>query len=149
MAQIPNTTNMRLVGQHDPVAMDAWTLSAERSAVRRENVAAADIRIPSLDPRWQLATNAYSQLQQGPLSPAQRTRLIDDASAMGLRTFDASLIIAIAQDHARNGRPLQDAASTLDLVRIKPPSGRHGLRWACAVACAIVATGLLMIWMAG
>ena len=98
---------MRLVGQHDPVAVEAWTLSSERSEVERENIAAAGIQLPALDPRWQLASHAYSQLQEGPLTPDQRSRLIDQAATMGMRTFDASLIIAIAQDHARNGRPIQ------------------------------------------
>ncbi len=149
MTQLPNTTSMRLVGQHDPAAIDAWALRDERSAVQQENRSAAGITIPSLDPRWQLASTAYSQLQEGPLTPGQRSRLIDQASGMGLRTFDASLIIAIAQDHARTGRPLRDAAPTLDLVKMRTSSDRAGLRWACAVASAVVATGLLMLWMAG
>ena len=149
MTQMPTTTNMRLVGQHDPATIDAWTLSDERSAVQMENISAAGIRIPSLDPRWQLASKAYSQLQEGPLTPGQRSRLIDQASSMGLRTFDASLIIAIAQDHARTGRPLQDAASTLELVKMNKPSERPGLLWACALVCAITTAGLIMLWMAG
>lgn len=149
MTQMPTTTNMRLVGQHDPATIDAWALSDERSAVQQENISAAGIQIPSLDPRWQLASNAYSQLQEGPLTPGQRSRLIDQAASMGLRTFDASLIIAIAQDHARTGRPLQDAAPTLELVKMKKPSDRPGVLWACAMACAMVTTGLIMLWMAG
>ncbi len=149
MAQLPTTPSMRLVGHHDPATMHAWTLDGDRRAVQRENEAAAGLELPDLDPRWQLATTAYSQLQQGPLTPGQRTRLIDTASRMGLRTFDASLIIAIAQDHARTGRPLSDAAPTLELVRVRPTSGRHGMRWALALACAAATAGLLLAWMAG
>ena len=40
-------------------------------------------------------------------------------SGLGLRPFDASLIIAIAQDHTRTGRSLGEAEKTLRLVR--PP----------------------------
>ena len=148
MAQLPTTT-MRLVGHHDPVTMQAWSKDDDHRAVRSENEAAAGLELPSLDPRWQLATTAYSRLQEGPLTPGQRAKLIDQASRMGLRTFDASLIIAIAQDHARSGRPLSDATPTLELVRVEPRSSRHGLRWTLAVACAAATTGLLMVWMAG
>lgn len=147
MTHLPHT--MRLVGQHDPVAVEAWTLSSERSEVERENIAAAGIQLPALDPRWQLASHAYSQLQEGPLTPDQRSRLIDQAATMGMRTFDASLIIAIAQDHARNGRPIQDAAPTLNLVRMQDTSRHHGLLWAGAAACAAVTAGLMLLWIVG
>ena len=147
MTHLPTTANMRLVGHRDPVTMHAWTMDEGRRAIERENEAAAGLELPSLDPRWQLATSAYSRLQEGPLTPGQRKQLIYSGCRMGLRTFDASLIIAIAQDHARNGRPLTDAAPTLELVRVEP-SGRHGMRWAFAIATAMAMAGLLLAWLA-
>ena len=57
------------------------------------------------------------------LTPENRDRLRKDASALGLRPFDASLIIAIVQDAARAGlEPLgPDAAGKVSLV--KDPAG--------------------------
>lgn len=59
------------------------------------------------DPRWVLAARAASTLEGGRaaiLTPENRRRLMDLAARMGLRPFDASLVIAIVQDAARTGR---------------------------------------------
>ena len=149
MTHLQTSGHMRLVGHRDPEARHAWTTTELQQDVTKENKAAAGLKTPTLDPRWHLATQAYRQLQQGPLTPGQRERLIGEADGLGLRPFDASLIIAIAQDHARTGRPLLEAEPTLMLVN--PASTRslsHLVRWALASACALAATGFLLMWMA-
>jgi hypothetical protein len=72
---------------------------------------------------------------------------------MGVRPFDANLIIAIVQDHARRGKDLGDAAGTVALL--EPPPRRRGhdehatLRWAVAIITAVVANIFLIWWLTG
>lgn len=149
MSQMPSSARMRLVGHRDPEVRHAWTTSQARRDVKDENVAAAGMDTPSLDPRWHLASRAYAELKQGPLTPVRREGLIDEADRLGLRPFDASLIIAIAQDHARTGRPIEEAEPTLMLV--KPAQQRSGsgfAQWGFAAACAMALSGLILMWMA-
>lgn len=79
------------------------------------------------DARWVFAVRAGRALAPdsgGILPPPRRERLNKEAAALGLRPFDAALIIAIVQDAARTGRdPLgPDTADRLGLVR--PPQQR-------------------------
>lgn len=88
--------------------------------VRQANLDAASL--PALDARWVLASRASRLIEGGRaavLSPERRERLRRLASDLGLRPFDAGLIIAIVQDAARAGEdPLgRDAESRLRLVR--------------------------------
>lgn len=69
-----------------------------------ENRAAAGLS--AVDARWVLAVRVTQSLEGGKagvLSPEKRQRLIAFATGMGLRAFDANLIIAIVQDAARTG----------------------------------------------
>ena len=94
---------------------------------------------------------AYSQLQGSTLTPERRERVMRSARHMRIRPFEASLIIAIVQDHARSGLSLEDAHGTLALLR-KPRQGVSGprglwLRWAVAGATAVAANALLIWWL--
>jgi hypothetical protein len=52
------------------------------------------------------------------LTPDRRRRLVTLATKMGLRPFDAALIIAIVQDAARAGEPLTgEAQDRLAMIR--------------------------------
>ncbi len=113
---LSNKHGYRLVGHEDPETAAAWNRMAARSCISEENLSAARIHLGTVDPRWKLARLAYDTLKRGPLSPEQREGLVSTAGTLGLRPFDASLIIAIAQDHARTGRSLAEAAPTLRLV---------------------------------
>ncbi len=144
MSSIGAHPHLRLVGAPDRA----------REAVKQENVAAA--ANPSLDPtdpRWVLAVRAYSQLQGTAMTPDRRERLIRNAGGMGVRPFDANMIIAIVQDHARRGNDLSDAASTVALL--EPPPRRRSrdegatLRWASAILTALVANIFLIWWLLG
>lgn len=58
------------------------------------------------DPRWVFAARVASQLEggrSGVLRPERRERLMRTAKLLGLRAFDASLVIALVQDSARRG----------------------------------------------
>ena len=142
---------MRLVGLQDPATNQAWSHQDLVQDISRENQVASRLSLQATDPRWLLARMAYTQLQQGPLTPGQREHLVGRARTMGLRPFDASLIIAIAQDHARTGRGLEDVEPTLRLVRpVKTaPATRATSRMLLALVLAMGITGLLLAWLAG
>ena len=129
-------------------------MRARRDAVARENRAAAgNTKLSPTDPRWVLAVRAYSQLQGSALTPERRERVLETARLLGVRPFDANLIIAIAQDHARRGEPLTEAAPTLSILARPPENGGRtrwtgtAFRWIAAVAAAITATVLLIRWL--
>ena len=146
MSQI-RTTPFRLVGESSTAPPPA--VHTGHLAIANENLSASQLSIELHDPRWTLATIAYGKLQEGPLTPEKRDELIKKATRLGLRPFDASLIIAIAQDQARHGRPLEHAEPTLRLIRPPghPETTWHGLRrWSMAIACAaLLSTSVLML----
>ena len=91
----------------------------------RENRAAAGLS--GDDARLILALRASSLLEGGRLAmlrPERRERLVSMATRLGLRPFDAHLVIAIAQEAARRGERVDggDAAGRLRLV----PMAGHG-----------------------
>lgn len=153
--------HLRLVGTpspHAPNPRDApheeWSYAGERTArdaVAGENRAAAgNTGLDPTDPRWALAVRAYSQLQGTALTFESRQRVMRTARRLGVRPFDANLIIAVVQDHARRGRELSDAAGTLALLERPGRRNRHPwARWIAAVACALVANWFLIWWLTG
>lgn len=121
-------------------------------AVAAENRSAADHPFDPADPRWILATRAAAALEGGRaaiLPPERRARLVSLATSLGLRPFDAHLVIAIVQDDARTGaKPLADTAKhRVALVRAPADpfdAGAFAIRLAIAalIAAAIVLTAI-------
>ena len=147
MSTVDAQPHLRLVG-----AADGWTdaLTRARQAVADENRAAAANRsLNPTDPRWVLAARAYSQLQGSALTYERRMRVMRTARRLGVRPFDANLIIAIVQDQARRGRGLPEAAGTIALL--EPPGTRSAgwtwARWIAAAACAVAANTFLIWWL--
>lgn len=102
-----------------PVASPHAALPA-RHAVSRENAHAATLT--PADARWAMAAATANALEGGAaaiLRPERRHHLVKLATSLGLRPFDANLIIAIVQDAARTGQgPLgPHVADRLALVR--------------------------------
>jgi hypothetical protein len=129
-------------------------LPTRRRHVARENVSASKLK--GTDARWVFAVLVSKSLEGGRaaiLSPEKRERLVASAVSMGLRPFDAHLVIAIVQDCARCGhdRMCEETESRLSLIR--PPEevtstqdgawGVHG--W---LAAGSIALGLgLALWL--
>ncbi len=139
--------HLRLVG-----AADGWTEARTRArkAVADENqAAAANDGLNPADPRWVLAARAYSQLQGSALTYERRIRVMRTARRLGVRPFDANLIIAIVQDQARRGRGLPEAAGTIALLESPGTrsGGRTWARWIAAAACAVAANAFLIWWL--
>lgn len=85
------------------------TQDAARSAVAMENVLAS--KMSADDARWILAMKVGQLIEGGTsafLSGERRRSVMASARSLGLREFDASLIIAIVQDNARAGRTPMD-----------------------------------------
>ena len=80
------------------------------------------------DPRRVFALRAAAAITPssgGVLPPERRQRLNKDAAALGLRPFDAALIIAIVQDAARTGRDPLGGHTADQLALIRPVPARR------------------------
>lgn len=146
---------MRLVGGQLGIAAH-WGASVALPADNRvadvatENRrAATNPELRPTDPRWVLAARAYSQLQGTTLTPERRRRVLKIANQLGVRPFDASVIIAIVQDHARTGRALSDAGPTLQLLHEpnSTQSSPYTMRWMAALTAAAAINFLLIWWV--
>lgn len=151
MTSVAATTHLRLVGVNE--ASEGSAQRARQAVASENRAAAANTGLDPTDPRWVLAVRAYSQLQGTALSFDRRRRLMRTANGLGVRSFDANMIIAIVQDHARRGSPLSNAAGTVALL--EPPAGRRRgdgavmLRWIAAIASALTANAFLIWWLLG
>jgi hypothetical protein len=71
------------------------------------------------------------------------------ARQMGMRDFDASMIIAIVQDQARRGVNLDGKSGALALL--SPPDQERRsttvLRWVAAIAGAVALNAMLIRWL--
>jgi len=145
MSTIETRPQLRLVGE-------GWNTPAERRhrEVADENHRAArNTTLDPTDPRWVLATRVSSQLQGAALTWDRRRHLLEVADRLGVRQFDANMIIAIVQDHARRGRDLSDAAGTIALLdrTASRGTGFEWLRWTAAIMTALVGTAMLIWWV--
>src|SRR5258705_9053634 len=119
---------LRLVNNRDlssAPALPRGHTAARR--VRSENRAASTIE--PRDARWVLAVRAAGVLQGGRaalLPPESRRRLVALALSMGLRPFDANLVIAIVQDAARAGLPTLGALTEERLLMVNPGTAARG-----------------------
>lgn len=161
---VPVATTLRAShaeeSEQTPDGRLAASLSAERRArhVAAENQEAAGLS--ALDPRWIFAVQVSKSLDGGRaaiLSPERRQRLLGDAARLGLRLFDANLVIAVVQDGARTGEGAlsHGAESRLRLVRPvhRPPvvsaSAAALMVSGTTVALAIGIFMLALSWIKG
>lgn len=145
-------TVLRFVNAERPAASSPRHIpaSSERQ-VRAANVEAA--RLDALDARWVLAVRTTMSLQGGRaavLRPDDRRSLVTQATRMGLRAFDAALVIAIAQDAARSGEALSGSPQDR-LAMVRPPSTTEsvgpGLRLFYALGIGVVLFVLAKWWL--
>lgn len=117
---------LRIAGFDDDGARTEWnTREQARLAIIKENRIAAHGAAAAMDPRdprWRLAMQTQAQLQGPTLSPERRDRLMRNARSLGIRPFEANLVIAIVQDRARRGESASNAAPALRLIS-EPPDG--------------------------
>lgn len=134
---------MRLTGQRIPRLIedgrpkpDARAESVYRKAVAhemlqaRENARARalDSAFDPTDSRWMLAIETQRALQGAVLAYEDRKRLLGLATKLGIRAFDANLIVAVVQDRARRGESLEDAAPTIAMMAPGRSNDSAGVR---------------------
>jgi hypothetical protein len=143
-------SHLRLVGA-DAQGQQSWqdTDAIAKQIATENRRAGANPDLSPTDPRWVLAVRAYSQLEGSTLTPERRQRILRTAGQLGVRPFDANVIIAIVQDHARSGRELRDARPTLELLNHpgEQDSNRDTTRWLAALVLAAAVNLLLMWWL--
>jgi len=148
------TSRLRLEKRPRP-ALDARAERVFRQAVAHEMLLARESgRERGFDPadaRWQLAEETQRALQGAILAYEDRRRLLELANRLGIRSFDANLIVAVVQDRARRGEPLERAAAALEMV---PPAGgsdaapgAHAQWLVAAVLVAMAADAALIAWL--
>jgi len=124
----------------------------DRRAVERTNV--EDRVLHHSDMRWVFATRVASSLEGGRagiLRPEVRERLLVQGQRLGLRPFDANLVIAIVQDAARTGGHALDpeVSSRLKLVR-DPKRDARAPVWPLVIATLALAGAVFMflrVWL--
>ena len=143
----PQPGNLRLVGAADESASTSWRARDEVALENRR--AALQPDLDPTDPRWVLATRAYAQLQGTTLTPERRARVMRTAQHLGVRPFEANLIIAVMQDHARRGQTPGAAQSTLRMISGPGETRPAGvwIRWLTAFLAALGLAGLLIQWL--
>ena len=133
---------LRLVGVH---AEDRRIVEARRAVTREVRAAAIRPELDPTDPRLRLAVQTRAHLQGAAISPERRERLLRLATRIGIRTFDANLVIAIVQDEARRGASADRLEDRLRVIPKPLASSRRGL----SVPWNIVTKAAAAITLAG
>ncbi|MEC8321437.1 MAG: hypothetical protein VX012_08505 [Planctomycetota bacterium] len=126
--------------QDSTVTQAMRRLAEARGRIALENRLAADA--PGLHPRsphLAFASAAARTLDGAILSPEAREHLVEEARRLGLREFDAHLVIAVVQDRVRRGEGIEDLEGPLAVFE-----GRGTSRWRARIALTIgsVAVGI-------
>ena len=109
-------------------------------------------RVRGLDARGVFAARVAESLEGGRaavLRPARRRRLIRIARMLGIREFDAHLLIALAQDRARRGEALTDGIEGVGVAsgRIAIGGDHAGMALMLAVALGGLGFCALRAWV--
>jgi hypothetical protein len=173
MTPAPQRTRarLRLVGIDEPAGGDrtldyAGSLRDRANAVASENRRASftggagEINhsvIDARDPRWVLAMQTQARLQGATLTPERRDELLKSGRRLGLRPFEANLVIAVVQDRARASAPLRLAQPTLSIIGSDQTTGdapstpsrsRALIRWFLVGGAAALVANAVIRWLA-
>jgi len=102
-------------------------IAIARMRIEQENRSSAKLDVN--DARNIVATRIARALDGGRaaiLTPDVRRDIVTRAKKMGLRPFDANLIIAIVQDRARCGEPLDDMTGDARIRLVRAPGAKRG-----------------------
>jgi len=132
----------------------AEVLEEARRRVALENRLAADA--PGLSPEaphLRLAGRVAAALEGAVLPPERRDDIVRHARELGIREFDAHLVIAVIQDRVRRGESLEDMLGPLQVLdqTHRPPLFAN-LRIVLAGAVVGLAIGgalLIVRWLTG
>jgi len=145
----PSTDKAALRFDGRSVGRERNARQSAAAAVIRENRVAA--RLTYDDPRWLFAVRIVQSLEGGKsavLGPTGRRSLVKSAAALGLRPFDANLLIAIVQDEVRQGGTglSHSAQGRINLIREAGPVA-SGPIWPAVVMAFAIACVLALAMM--
>ena len=67
-------------------------------------------------PHLAFAASIARALEGSMLTPERRESLVLEAQSLGLRAFDANLVIAVVQDRARRGESTEDITGPISVL---------------------------------
>jgi hypothetical protein len=137
---------LRLVGDN-PADAAARSEDVHRLAVEDENRAASTL--PAGDATRLFAMQVSESLEGGQsaiLTPAKRHRLLRLGQRLGVRDFDANLVIAIVQDGARRGENIHNnlTRDRLRLVSVTGAKREHASMVRMIVVAGAIAIGAVI-----
>ncbi|HWB20119.1 MAG TPA: hypothetical protein VG711_07465 [Phycisphaerales bacterium] len=148
---------LRLVGAQDERRLVTDNAARSAGRVQKENLRARELFAEfQNDPRWTIAMRAYSQLQNCVMTPSGRKNVHDLAHRLNIKRFDANLLIAVAQEHKREGGTLATLSRRILTVPISVEGTQQEqyqsdrrysqlLAIACGMACILAATAIRWI----
>lgn len=122
-------------------------IAAAQEAIARETRLASGMQAD--DARWVFARRVAENLDGGKaaiLTPEKRGRLLATARRVGLRDFDANMVIALVQDARRAGAGALNPEVERSLLMLRPAEPRKGVPDAVRFLIASVILGGLMAW---
>jgi len=130
------------------------SMKRRRMEVARENHAASSLDAD--DARWVFAVLVSKVLDGGRaaiLAPDRRRLLMVNAREMGLREFDANLVIAIVQDCVRTGHERLCPKTEARLAMVREAQPPLSIKLWQFVAAGVVAgsaiAGMVIMWLRG
>lgn len=159
----PNPRGLRLVGADQSQrgselegrlagarrARPSPSLDARRAIAKSNLEAASDRSLDPRDPRWLVAIETAAQLEGSVLTFERRRKVLAFAHRLGVRPFDANLIVAAIQDRARRGESISEAAPIVAMTA-RPHGRKLGWRkvaWSVAWVVAIGAHAAVATWI--
>ena len=146
-------TSLKLENDHVdddwPLTQAIRQLDRTRRRVAIENADASGVRdLRPASPHLALVAHVASRLQGTVLAPEDREILVEEARRMGIREFDAHLVMAVVQDRARRGEGLDDLAGPLAMFTSPRRTwlARH-LRLTVGAAGLGLATGTAILFV--
>ncbi len=120
-------------------------------AIAHENRASARNGPLPTDARLNVISETVRRLQGTLLTPEDRRAVVQLGNQLGMRSFDANMLMAIVQDRARRGEPL-----TMELPRQMHPdhakhghAGRNGTFWrfGAAILAGVTLAAIASSWL--
>ena len=118
-------------------------------AITEENNASANHGPLPTDPNVLLLSEIARQIQGTMLSANGRRIVLARAEQLGIRAFDASLLIAVAQDRARRGESLSSSSMPFHPTRVSavPSANRMTALWLGAITLGGLFAALGANWL--
>lgn len=156
MTTLPSTSET-LRPDHDSLVERTLALLPER---RDPSSASARNFIPQADPdAYRSLLDRIDEVREGAIVGSDaRARIMHEATLLGIRPFDASMMIALAQDRARRGESNEDIPL---LLRARPRAAAAAhrpapaavrtdpLAWMGIALGGLLVAGLVAGWFAG